>query len=173
MSVVAPSRLAALKQLQCAIFQTSYNPTSVRTGAKYLRARLRGPSMVQYYPKIVSLAKLARDPRRDFINVEEEQRLRDVEDKKKRGKGAPKKAKSKGALRSPDLLDEADRVVFVQTRVGGLPGSADRALAVSCGVLATVNPVLLHTTFAEALCSPRRVARSTLRTAILSARPQP
>lgn len=98
MSAVAPSRLAALKQLQCAIFQTSYNPTSVRTGAKYLRARLRGPSMVQYYPKEVSLAKLAADPRRDFINIDEEQRLRDVEDKKKRGKGAPKKAKTKGAF---------------------------------------------------------------------------
>ncbi|KAL6297911.1 hypothetical protein BKA93DRAFT_754550 [Sparassis latifolia] len=38
---VVPSRLAALTRLQCAIFQTSYNPPSVLTGAKYLRASLR------------------------------------------------------------------------------------------------------------------------------------
>lgn len=102
MSAVAPSRLAALKQLQCSIFQTSYNPTSIRTGAKYLRARLRGPSMVQYYPTEISIARLARNPRRGIVNLEEEQRLRDVEDKKKRGKGAPRKAKTKGvSLASP------------------------------------------------------------------------
>lgn len=102
MSAVAPSRLAALKQLQCSIFQTSYNPASIRTGAKYLRARLRGPSMVQYYPTEISIARLARNPRRGIVNLDEEQRLRDVEDKKKRGKGAPRKAKTKGvSLASP------------------------------------------------------------------------
>jgi small subunit ribosomal protein S33 len=96
MSAVAPSRLAALRQLQCAVFQTSYNPTSVRTGAKYLRARLRGPSMVKYYPKQVSIAQLMRQGL-DLVNQEEEQRLQDAADRKARGKGAPPKAKEKGA----------------------------------------------------------------------------
>ncbi|KAH9017664.1 hypothetical protein EDB84DRAFT_680629 [Lactarius hengduanensis] len=51
MASVAPSRLAALARLRSVIFQTSYNPTSQRTGAKYLKRRLRGPSMMDYYPQ--------------------------------------------------------------------------------------------------------------------------
>ncbi|KZV90813.1 hypothetical protein EXIGLDRAFT_561781, partial [Exidia glandulosa HHB12029] len=45
------SRMQQMLRLRSNIFQTSYNPTHVRTGAKYLKARLRGPSMIQYYPK--------------------------------------------------------------------------------------------------------------------------
>lgn len=98
MATIAPSRLAALTRLRCSVFQTSYNPTSARTGAKYLKARLRGPSMVQYYPKILSFSDIIKaSPEMELIDMKEEQRLRDVEDKKARGKGAPKKAKSKGA----------------------------------------------------------------------------
>ncbi|KAI0355150.1 hypothetical protein OH77DRAFT_1425203 [Trametes cingulata] len=95
MAAVAPSRLAALTRLRCEIFQTAYNPTSVRTGAKYLRARLRGPSMIQYYPDTLTVTQFNRMPG-DFKirNWEEYQRLADVEEKKRRGKGAPKKAKS-------------------------------------------------------------------------------
>ncbi|KAJ7918736.1 hypothetical protein B0H13DRAFT_1869097 [Mycena leptocephala] len=37
------SKLKAVTRLRCEIFQTSYNPQNLRTGAKYLRARLRGP----------------------------------------------------------------------------------------------------------------------------------
>ncbi|KAJ7583689.1 mitochondrial ribosomal subunit S27-domain-containing protein [Mycena floridula] len=86
-------RLQALKRLQCSIFMTTYNPNSVRTGAKYLRARLRGPSMVQYYPQSMDIAKLARDPVLGIVNEAEETRLRDIATRKKRGKGAPKKTK--------------------------------------------------------------------------------
>ncbi|KAG6817041.1 hypothetical protein H0H87_000453 [Tephrocybe sp. NHM501043] len=96
---VRPSQLKALTRLRCAIFQTSYNPTSMRTGAKYLRARLRGPSMVNYYPPVINIAQLARQyPELELVDEDEEQRLQDVEDRKKRGKGAPKKAKSKDDL---------------------------------------------------------------------------
>ncbi|OCH86186.1 hypothetical protein OBBRIDRAFT_821186 [Obba rivulosa] len=93
----APSRLAALTRLRCSIFQTSYNPTSVRTGAKYLRARLRGPSMLKYYPTELSVAKFNAFAQGEWtmIDADEIQREKDVEDKKKRGKGAPKKAKRK------------------------------------------------------------------------------
>ncbi|TCD66415.1 hypothetical protein EIP91_001406 [Steccherinum ochraceum] len=102
-----PSRLAALKQLQCAIFQTSYNPTSVRTGAKYLRRRLRGPSMINYYPPTLSIAQIKKDIPEwtSLVDLDEEQRLQDVEDRKKRGKGAPKKAKTKVAVQTGDGSD--------------------------------------------------------------------
>ncbi|KAF9530048.1 mitochondrial ribosomal subunit S27-domain-containing protein [Crepidotus variabilis] len=90
-----PSRLATLKQLQCNIFQTSYNPQSLRTGAKYFRARLRGPSMMAYYPKTFDIAQITRQYRDlEIVNEDEEERFQDVLERKRRGKGAPKKAKS-------------------------------------------------------------------------------
>ncbi|KAI0713686.1 mitochondrial ribosomal subunit S27-domain-containing protein [Earliella scabrosa] len=100
MASVAPSRLAALTRLRCEIFQTSYNPTSVRTGAKYLRARLRGPSMIRYYPEEITVARFNRMGGGFKIqDWDEYQRLADVEEKKRRGKGAPKKAKSEAESR--------------------------------------------------------------------------
>lgn len=95
-----PSRLAALKQLQSTIFQTSYNPKSIRTGAKYLRRRLVGPSLIKYYPPTITTSQIKRMVPEwdDLVDSQEEQRLQDVADKKKRGKGAPKKAKTKGAF---------------------------------------------------------------------------
>ncbi|KAH9914523.1 mitochondrial ribosomal subunit S27-domain-containing protein [Epithele typhae] len=95
MTSVAPSRLAALTQLRCKIFQTAYNPTCIRTGAKYLRAHLRGPAMVQYYPDEFTVAKFNRmKPELKIPDFEEIQRLEDVAERKARGKGPPKKAKS-------------------------------------------------------------------------------
>ncbi|KAF5392713.1 hypothetical protein D9757_000835 [Collybiopsis confluens] len=96
MSAVTPSRLAKLTRLRCSIFQTIYNPTGVRTGAKYLRARLRGPAMMSYYPPTLNLAQVARMyPELEIEDEDEAQRLQDIDDRKKRGKGAPKKAKTK------------------------------------------------------------------------------
>ncbi|CAL1703312.1 unnamed protein product [Somion occarium] len=95
MATIAASRIAALNRLRCSIFQTSYNPQSIRTGAKYLRARLKGPSMINYYPPEVNMATFVKGfPDEGFVDLDEEQRLQDVIDKKKRGKGAPKKAKT-------------------------------------------------------------------------------
>lgn len=102
-AAVTPSRLAALVKARCAIFKTAYNPTSARTGAKYLRARLRGPSMANYYPKDIDLcmSKLAKEwPELELVNFAEAQRLWDVDMKKARGKGAPAKAKDKSASNS-------------------------------------------------------------------------
>jgi len=96
-ALVKPSRVAELVRTRCAVFQTSYNPDSIRTGAKYLRARLRGPSMVKYYPPQVDIAKAVRQfPDLELVNFAEVQRLEDVAAKKARGKGAPKKSKEKG-----------------------------------------------------------------------------
>ncbi len=98
MAAVAPSRLAALTRLRSEIFQTTYNPTSVRTGAKYLRARLRGPSMIKYYPEQLTVPRFNRmNGNFKVQDWDEYQRLADVEEQKRRGKGAPKKAKSAGA----------------------------------------------------------------------------
>lgn len=94
---VTPSRINAINRLRCSIFQTSYNPTSVRTGAKYLRARLRGPSMVKYYANIPSIPRLIKEfPEVGWVNHAEQVRFQDIEDHKARGKGVPKKAKTPG-----------------------------------------------------------------------------
>lgn len=55
--------------------------------------------MVAYYPptKELDLARIVRMyPELEMVNEDEQIRLEDVEYKKKRGKGAPKKAASKG-----------------------------------------------------------------------------
>ena len=52
---------------------------------------------MNYYPPTLSLSSIIRKyPELELVDAAEQQRLQDVEDKKKRGKGAPKKAKSKG-----------------------------------------------------------------------------
>ncbi|KAI9451289.1 mitochondrial ribosomal subunit S27-domain-containing protein [Russula earlei] len=95
MAAVAPSPLAALTRLRSIIFQTSYNPTSQRTGAKYLRRRLRGPAMIEYYPNQLSISSINTEFRGlHLVDEYEERRIQDVADKKNRGKGAPKKARS-------------------------------------------------------------------------------
>ncbi len=54
-----PSNLPTLlSSLRSPIFQTLHNPTSSRLGTKYLRHRMRGPSMVDYYPVVPSLNRL-------------------------------------------------------------------------------------------------------------------
>ncbi|KAG1772565.1 mitochondrial ribosomal subunit S27-domain-containing protein [Suillus placidus] len=96
-TAIRPMQLAALTRSRCSILQTAYNPTSARTGAKYLHARLCGPSMVKFYTPEANIAQIMRQwPELEMRNFAEEERLQDVEDKKKRGKGAPKKAKEKG-----------------------------------------------------------------------------
>lgn len=60
---------AVLSELRSSIFGTAHNPTAARTGSKYLRRRLRGPSAVAYYPKTISLASLnAETPWNRFAN---------------------------------------------------------------------------------------------------------
>lgn len=65
-----PSTLhTLLSSLRSPIFHTAHNPTSARTGLKYLKRQLRGPAMVAYYPKFPSLATLnAQVPWNKFAN---------------------------------------------------------------------------------------------------------
>ncbi|KAF8528164.1 mitochondrial ribosomal subunit S27-domain-containing protein [Hysterangium stoloniferum] len=96
MPAVMPSRLAALTRLRCSIFATAYNPTSQRTGAKYLRARLRGPSMVNYYPTSIRIHDINKAfPELALEDEDEIQRISDIEALRERGKGAPKKVRKK------------------------------------------------------------------------------
>ncbi|KAF8311571.1 hypothetical protein DL93DRAFT_2083017 [Clavulina sp. PMI_390] len=108
--VPSRGRMLQLLQTRSEIFQTAFNPKSLRTGAKYLRARLRGPSMVQYYPPRLSIPRVngiiannaslfrSLDPAGMepvyFTDEVEEQRLADVAALQFRGKGKPKKART-------------------------------------------------------------------------------
>ncbi|KIY45671.1 hypothetical protein FISHEDRAFT_49151 [Fistulina hepatica ATCC 64428] len=95
--LVQPARTQQLRRLRCDVFQTTYNPTGLRTGAKYLKKRLRGPSMVEYYPELFDLMKIRRQyPVLELMGQHESERFCDVEERKSRGKGTPKKNK-KGA----------------------------------------------------------------------------
>jgi small subunit ribosomal protein S33 len=109
MASTTPFQLASLTKIRCSIFQTSYNPTSARTGAKYLRGRLRGPGMLKYYPEAIDMAQVQRmykaagilPPGAPSINLPEAQRLEDVEARRARGKATPTKTKEKGTLTMP------------------------------------------------------------------------
>ncbi|KAI0029001.1 mitochondrial ribosomal subunit S27-domain-containing protein, partial [Vararia minispora EC-137] len=91
-----PARIRHLAHLRAQLFQTAWNPLSLRTGAKYLRRRLVGPAMVDYYPQRWNMAMVNRllPAGIEWPDREEEQRLWDIEYRKSRGKGTPKKAKS-------------------------------------------------------------------------------
>ena len=86
-------------QLQCSIFNTTFNPERQRLGNKVLRQRLKGNILASYYPpKFDVMQTLRRDyPDHQVEDEKEEMRLEAVEAKKARGKGAPKKRTKEGA----------------------------------------------------------------------------
>jgi hypothetical protein len=56
--------------------------------------------MVKYYPEEMDFAQIIRKhPFLGFVDPVEKQRLEDVQDRKNRGKGPPKKAKTAGKFR--------------------------------------------------------------------------
>ncbi|KAI9592506.1 mitochondrial ribosomal subunit S27-domain-containing protein [Syncephalis fuscata] len=96
---VIKTRLGALAQLTARVFGHVYNPTGVRTGNKILRQRLIGPAITSYYPanfgrEIRVLKDVTQKfPELDLENMAEEERLDEVERRRRRGKGPPKKGK--------------------------------------------------------------------------------
>ena len=53
--------------------------------------------MVAYYPEEFNISRICKTfPQLEMVNDDEEERLVDVAERRRRGKGAPKKAKSKG-----------------------------------------------------------------------------
>lgn len=113
----APAKsLAALQALRCKVFGTTYNPTGVRTGAKYLRQSLVGAAMLKYYPPQLNLKSIREAvPAMGRMTFPEEiQRLADVERKKMLGKGPPKKGTLFDRLtyrRGPSCDDERQEKV--------------------------------------------------------------
>ena len=83
---------------------------------------------MNYYPPTLSLSSVIRQfPELELVDTAEQQRLQDIEDRKKRGKGAPKKAKSKGQslLRFPPILppDFSSAISVPQPIAGVLQGN--------------------------------------------------
>ena len=97
------SRLHVLLNQQCRIFSHTFNPSGARIGTSVLRQRLRGPSVAAYYPRkgptvktlLQALRKADPDADLDTWDDREQQRFEDLEHVKARGKGAPKKKRSK------------------------------------------------------------------------------
>lgn len=91
-------RLLEVKKLSAEIFGENWNPENVRNGAKVLKAPLQGPEIVNYYGKNDSMPTF-KDfkewfPELHLVDPREETRLKMVQDRKKRNKGAPKKKSS-------------------------------------------------------------------------------
>jgi len=74
---IPSSRLLDLLQKQCTIFSSTFNPSRLRTGNKILRQRLKGPSVVAYYPRRVATYKdlVAAYPGLETWDDDEEDRL--------------------------------------------------------------------------------------------------
>lgn len=85
-------------QLQCKIFETTFNPTNQRLGNKVLRQRLKGPALAAYYPRnSATIGDLQNEFKKlglETWNDYEEDRLESIQIAKMRGKGAPKKKRT-------------------------------------------------------------------------------
>ena len=68
-------------QVQCRIYSTAYNPERLRTGNKILRQRLKGPSILEYYPRrVVTFKDLKKAyPDYEMWDEAEEDRLEGLE----------------------------------------------------------------------------------------------
>lgn len=102
-------------QLQCSIFNTTFNPERTRLGNKVLRQRLKGHILASYYPpKVDVIQALRKDyPECNVEDEREEMRLEAVDAKRARGKGAPKKRTKEGKYLAHELAvkwdNDADR----------------------------------------------------------------
>jgi hypothetical protein len=86
-----------LSQLQASIFNTNFNPLRQRLGNKVLRQRLKGTALAEYYPpRIRVVQELRREyPEWEVDDDKEDIRLDGIQLRKIRGKGAPKKRRTK------------------------------------------------------------------------------
>lgn len=88
-------RLQQVKKITAEIFGANWNPTNARNGAKILRQPLKGPEVASYYG-VNEATPSFKDfkewfPELKLVDPKEAYRLKMVEDRKKRNKGAPKK----------------------------------------------------------------------------------
>ncbi|KAK3397270.1 mitochondrial ribosomal subunit S27-domain-containing protein [Sordaria brevicollis] len=92
------SQLTGRTQARCELFSTTFNPEGIRTGNKILRQRLKGPSLVAYYPrKNVGIRELQKEFAPLGLEVDDEvdeDRLEHLAALRARDKGAPKKKRT-------------------------------------------------------------------------------
>lgn len=91
-------RLNQAKKLLAEIFGHHWNPQNTRNGSKVLRAPLKGPEAVKYYGVNDDMPTF-KDfklwfPELNLVDPKEAYRVKMVQDRKKRSKGAPKKKTS-------------------------------------------------------------------------------
>ncbi len=71
-----------VEKVQCEIFNQAYNPKQLRTGAKFLRKPLKGPTIRNYYnpPDFPTIKTLqAAFPQFKFYNEYEAKRLASID----------------------------------------------------------------------------------------------
>lgn len=91
-------RIQQAKKLSAEIFGNNWNPNNVRNGSNVLRAPLKGPQVASYYGDNNAMPTF-KDfkewfPELGFVDPKEVYRVKMVQDRKKRNKGAPKKKSS-------------------------------------------------------------------------------
>ncbi|KAJ1324979.1 Mitochondrial ribosomal subunit S27 [Microdochium nivale] len=105
MATVPKARLLSLMKAQCEIFSTTYNPEQIRAGNKILRQRLKGPSLVKYYPpRLPDIRTLVRDFKDlglEVIDEAADDREEHLAGVRLRGKGAPKKKRTAKVEKRP------------------------------------------------------------------------
>lgn len=84
-------------QTQSRLFSHLYNPLRLRTGNSVLRQRLKGPALAAYYPRrITTLQDIMRMyPELETYDEDEADREDNIVLMKARGKGAPKKKRTR------------------------------------------------------------------------------
>ena len=84
-------------QLQCRLFNQTYNPNHLHTGNRILRERLIGPALASYYPPRAVTHRTFRKlfPRLEGADPHEIDRVEGLTILKSKGKGAPKKRRTK------------------------------------------------------------------------------
>ncbi|CAZ80210.1 unnamed protein product [Tuber melanosporum] len=110
-------RLQELAKTSARIFSTTYNPHNLRTGNRVLRERLKGPTLLDYYfpGRRVGVVDLRRYfPMMSFADEDERQRLLDVQSKKLRGKGAPKKKKEANKKKAKIVRGSVEEYVLAR-----------------------------------------------------------
>ena len=87
-------------QTQCRIFNTVFNPQNLRLGNKILRQRLKGSALASYYPPRFRVIQEMRRayPDWEVFDEQEIERVEKLERAKARGKGAPKKRRTKAGM---------------------------------------------------------------------------
>ncbi|KAK8849732.1 hypothetical protein IAR55_005067 [Kwoniella newhampshirensis] len=136
---MAPNLHNLLSSLRSPIFQTLSNPTSSRMGTKYLRRRLRGPSIATYYPQLTNpfpkLSLLNRNlPSNPFAGWDG-QRL-PTEVRNRRGKVVLDNITWKGEgsmLRSNELVDDGLKEVERKRGLGWLEDGVEQRRLIRVG----------------------------------------